>query len=276
MIGSVSLVVSDLDAQQAFYERAVGLRTVERTSDTASLGPEGGPVLLELTGRPQAPPRPTRSTGLFHFAILLPSRLELARSLPRLVHAGQGLTGASDHLVSEALYLRDPEDNGIEIYRDRPREEWPSEGGQLRMDTLPLDLDGVLAELDASPAEADGLPAATRTGHVHLQVADLAEAGAFYEGAIGLDVTVRSYPGALFLSRGGYHHHVGVNTWASAGAPAPPPGARGLDRFELVLAEEAELEAVAARLQAAGLPAERTAEGLLAADPSGNRVLVRT
>jgi catechol 2,3-dioxygenase len=276
MIGSVSLVVSDLDAQQAFYERAVGLRTLERTSDTASLGPEGGPVLLELTGRPQAPPRPTRSTGLFHFAILLPSRLELARSLPRLVHAGQGLTGASDHLVSEALYLRDPEDNGIEIYRDRPREEWPSEGGQLRMDTLPLDLDGVLAELDASPAEADGLPAATRTGHVHLQVADLAEAGAFYEGAIGLDVTVRSYPGALFLSRGGYHHHVGVNTWASAGAPAPPPGARGLDRFELVLAEEAELEAVAARLQAAGLPAERTAEGLLAADPSGNRVLVRT
>jgi catechol 2,3-dioxygenase len=276
MIGSVSLVVSDLDAQQAFYEGAVGLRTLERTSDTASLGPEGGPVLLELTGRPQAPPRPARSSGLFHFAILLPSRLELARALPRLVHAGQGLTGASDHLVSEAVYLRDPEDNGIEIYRDRPREEWPSEGGQLRMDTLPLDLDGVLAELDASPAEADGLPAATRIGHVHLQVADLAEAGAFYEGAIGLDVTVRSYPGALFLSRGGYHHHVGVNTWASAGAPAPPPGARGLDRFVLVLAEEAELEAVAARLQAAGLPAERTAEGLLAADPSGNRVLVRT
>jgi catechol 2,3-dioxygenase len=254
----------------------VGLHTLERSNDTALLGPEGGPVLLELAERPQAPPRPARSTGLFHFAILVPGRVELARSVTRLVRAGHGLTGASDHLVSEALYLRDPENNGIEIYRDRPRDAWPSDAGELRMDTLPLDLDGVLAELEAAPAEADGLPAGTSIGHMHLQVADVAEAGAFYEGALGLDVTVRSYPGALFLSHGGYHHHVGVNTWASAGAPAPPPGALGLDRFELVLADEAELDAVAERLDAAGLPAERTAEGLLAADPSGNRVLVRS
>ena len=275
MIGTVSLIVSDLDAQREFYERAVGLHTLERSDGTALLGPEGGPVLLELTGRPQAAPRPARSTGLFHFAILVPSRLELARALPRLAHAGWGLTGASDHLVSEALYLRDPEHNGIEIYRDRPRDEWPSDAGELRMDTLPLDLDGVLHELDAAPAEADGLPAGTRIGHMHLQVADIAEAGAFYEGALGLDVTVRTYPGALFLSHGGYHHDVGVNTWASAGAPAPPPGSLGLDRFELVLADEGELDAVAERLQAAGRAAERTGDGLLAADPSGNRVLVR-
>ncbi len=276
MIGTVSLLVSDLASQLEFYERAVGLHTLEHSEDAALLGPEGGPVLVELAERPQAPPRPARSTGLFHFAILVPGRLELARSLTRLVRAGQGLTGASDHLVSEALYLRDPENNGIEIYRDRPRDEWASEAGELRMDTLPLDVDGVLAELEAAPAEADGLPSGTRMGHVHLQVADVAEAANFYEGALGLDVTVRTYPGALFLSHGGYHHHVGVNAWASAGAPAPPPGALGLDRFELVLPDESELDAVAERLRTAGLPAERTPHGLLAADPSGNRVLVRT
>ena len=275
MIGAVSLTVSDLDAQQSFYERALGLRTLERSVDTAELGPEGGPVLLRLTGRPDAPPRPARSTGLFHFAVLVPSRLDLARSLPRLASAQQGLTGASDHLVSEALYLRDPEFNGIEIYRDRPRDQWPSVDGELRMDTLPLDLDGVLSELDGAPEEADGLPAGTRIGHVHLQVADIPEAAAFYEGALGLAVTARVFTDALFMSYGGYHHHVGVNTWASAGAPPPPPGALGLDRYELVLPDAAELDAVAARLEAAGVAVDQTPEGLLAADPSGNRVLIK-
>ena len=274
MIGTVALTVSDLDAQQDFYERALGLHALERTDDTVLMGPAGGPVLLRLSGRPQAPARPAHSTGLFHFAILVPDRVELARALPRLAHAGAGLTGASDHLVSEALYLRDPEGNGIEIYRDRPRDQWPSAAGQLRMDTLPLDLDDVLGELEGAPPAADGLAAGTRMGHVHLQVADIEEARAFYEDALGLDVTVGWLPSALFLSHDGYHHHVGVNTWASAGAPPPPPGALGLDRYELLLRDPAEIDAVAARLEAAAAPAERTPEGLLTADPSGNRVLV--
>jgi catechol 2,3-dioxygenase len=275
MIGTVRLNVSDLDGQQAFYERAIGLHSLERTDDLVRLGPEGGPALVELAGRPDAPPRPPRSTGLFHLAILVPNRLELARALPRLAQAGHGLTGASDHLVSEALYLRDPEGNGIEIYRDRPREKWPRDGDAPRMDTLPLDLDGVLGELDAATADGDGVPAATRIGHVHLQVADVAAAEAFYHGALGLDVTVRSYPGALFLSHGGYHHHVGVNTWASAGAPPPPTGALGLDWFELVMPQGQPLERAGERLRAAGAPAEPEDRGLLAADPSGNRVLLR-
>jgi catechol 2,3-dioxygenase len=274
MIGTVRLNVSDLDAQRDFYERAIGLHTLERTGDVVRLGPQGGPALVELASRPDAPPRPPRSTGLFHLAILVPSRLELARALPRLAQARHGLTGASDHLVSEALYLRDPEGNGIEIYRDRPREQWPRDGDAPRMDTLPLDLDGVLGELDAAASGTDGVPAATRIGHVHLQVADVAPAEAFYHGALGLDVTVRSYPGALFLSHGGYHHHVGVNTWASAGAPAPPMGALGLDWFELVMPDGQRLERVAERLREVGASAEPDDRGLLAADPSGNRVLL--
>ena len=275
MIGAVRLNVSDLDAQQAFYENAIGLPALERSGEAARLGPPGGPALVELVARPGAPPRPSRSTGLFHLAILVPDRLELARALARLARADRPLTGASDHLVSEALYLRDPEGNGIEIYRDRPRAEWSYDGGGVRMATLPLDLDGVLAELEGESAQADGLPAATRMGHVHLQVSDLGAAEAFYHEAVGLDVTVRSYPGALFLSRAGYHHHVGVNTWASAGAPPPPPGALGLDRFELVLADAGELDAARERLAAAGVAVEPGGDGgVLAPDPSGNRVLL--
>jgi catechol 2,3-dioxygenase len=175
--------------------------------------------------------------------------------------------------VSEALYLRDPEGNGIEIYHDRPRDQWGRDGGELRMATLPLDLEAVLGELDPGEEEPNGMPAATTMGHVHLQVADIPAAEGFYNGALGLDVMVRSYPGALFLAAGGYHHHLGVNTWQSQGAPAPPEGAVGLDRYELVLPDESERDAAAGRLGESGDP-QRLEEGVLATDPSGNRVLL--
>jgi catechol 2,3-dioxygenase len=272
-IGSVRLRVADIDALTTFYERVVGLRAVERDNGLARLGPEGGPPLVELESAPDAPAAPSFSTGLFHLAILVPDRAELARSLRRLAGAGGRLTGASDHLVSEALYLRDPEGNGIEIYRDRPREQWDhGSGGEVRMATLPLDLDAILAEAD-EPTEA--MPAGTTMGHVHLQVADIPAAEGFYNGALGLDVMVRSYPGALFLSAGGYHHHLGLNTWQSQGAPAPPDGALGLDRYELVLPGEAERDEVAQRLGETGDPV-RVEGGVLATDPSGNRVLLRS
>ncbi|MGI8597046.1 MAG: VOC family protein [Thermoleophilaceae bacterium] len=172
------------------------------------------------SSRSQAPPPPRWSSGLFHLALLVPSRAELARAVRRVTGAGGRFTGASDHLVSEALYLNDPEGNGIEIYRDRPREEWEHTGGEVRMSTLALDLDAVMAELPAGDGP-DGMPPGTVMGHVHLSVADLAETESFYADVLGFDVTVRSYPGALFLSAGGYHHHVGANTWTSAGVPAP-------------------------------------------------------
>jgi catechol 2,3-dioxygenase len=272
-MGPVRLTVADLDRARAFYARAVGLADLGTEGGIARLGPPGGPALVELEGRPDAPPRPHRSTGLFHLALLVPGRPELARALRRVIEAGASFTGASDHLVSEALYLDDPEGNGIEIYRDRPRDEWEYDGGELRMATLPLDLEAVLAEMPATPDE--GMPAGTRMGHVHLQVRDIPEAEAFYAGVLGFDPTVRGYPGALFVSAGGYHHHLGLNTWGTAGAPPPPPGARGLGRAEIVVPDAAELDRVEARLADAGGPPERGEEGVSAGDPSGNRLLVR-
>ena len=245
MIGRVRLRVAALDRARSYYAHVIGLRQLD-----GSLGADA--PLVELIGDPEAPPAPPGTTGLFHLALLVPDRPSLARAVQRVISAGERFVGASDHFVSEALYLRDPEGNGIEIYRDRPRSEWEHEpSGELRMGTVPLDVDAVMAELPGGPDP--GMPDRTVVGHVHLHVADLAAAEAFYAGDLGLDVTVRSYPGALFLSRCGYHHHIGLNTWQGEGAPAPPPGSRGLEDFELVLPDGPE-----GRFE----------------DPSGNRVVV--
>jgi catechol 2,3-dioxygenase len=273
-IGKVRLRVADLDDLTTFYERVVGLQAVERGGDVTRLGAAEGEPLIELVGAPDAAPAPSFSTGLFHLAILVPDRAELARSLQRAAGAGWRLTGASDHLVSEALYLQDPEGNGIEIYRDRPREEWRRNGDELAMATLPLDLESVLGETDPSEGRAGGMPGGTTMGHVHLQVADIPPAERFYNRALGLDVMVRSYPGALFLAAGGYHHHLGLNTWQSQGAPPPPEGSLGLDRYELVLPSAAERDSAADRLHDEGVDPQRLDEGVLATDPSGNHVLL--
>jgi catechol 2,3-dioxygenase len=249
MIGAVRLRVADLEGLRSYYETALGLRTLGRDGDVVRMGADT--PLLELVGDPDAPPAPPHSTGLFHFAILVPSRPELARAVRRVIDADEHFTGASDHFVSEALYLRDPEGNGIEIYRDRPREHWEREAtGEIRIGTVALDVAGVMSEL---PGDGDrGMPDGTIVGHVHLQVAELAHIEDFYVGDLGLDVTSRAAPGALFMSRDGYHHHVGVNTWASAGGSPPPEGSRGLEWFEMRHPER---------------------EGLLT-DPSGNRALL--
>ena len=251
-IGAVRLAVADLDRAVDFYERTIGLRGVDSVDGVARLGPEGGAPILELEPDPAAPPRPPGTTGLFHLAILVPSRADLAAALRRVGDAGWRFSGASDHLVSEALYLSDPEHNGIEIYRDRPRKEWDYDGDQVRMATIPLDVQSVLGDLgEVDPSAA--MPAATTMGHVHLNVSDLDSTEAFYAGDLGLDVTVRGYPGALFLAAGGYHHHIGANTWAGEGAPRPPAGALGLRWFEIVTPAGDEFEAT---------------------DPSGNSVRV--
>jgi catechol 2,3-dioxygenase len=271
-LGPVELIVGDLDGMATFYEQAIGLAPISRSSTDATLGSADGARLIELAGRPDAPLRPRHSTGLFHVAFLVPSRRELARSVRRVIDAGWNFTGASDHLVSEALYLDDPEGNGIEIYRDRPRDEWRYEGGQLAMATLPLDLDGVMAELDGDDAQA-GAPG-THIGHVHLQVSQIPPAESFYAGDLGLDVTTSRYPGALFMSAGGYHHHIGTNTWASANAPAARVGSRGLRRYTIVLPDAAELQRVGAQMRAAGHELEEVDGGVEAVDPSGNHALL--
>ncbi|HEY5317785.1 MAG TPA: VOC family protein [Solirubrobacteraceae bacterium] len=271
-VGAVRMTVADLARSRDFYERALGLRATEGDDGSLALGIEGEAPLIVLTGDASAPPRPRRTTGLFHLAILMPSRRDLAVALRRLVEARVPLDGASDHLVSEALYLHDPDGNGIEIYRDRPREEWPHVDGSLEMATLPLDLEDLVTELPPTTAKDAFAPAGTRMGHVHLEVSDLDQAEAFYAGVLGFDVMVKGYAGALFVSAGGYHHHIGLNTWQSLGGGSPPPGAIGLRAFDVVLPDADELERVLARVSEAGLEAEQSNGAVFLRDPSGNAV----
>jgi catechol 2,3-dioxygenase len=276
-LGNVELVVGDLDTQAAFYRDAIGLRELRRADGIAELGAAAGDgALVTLVERPDAPLRPRGTTGLFHLALLVPDRAELARSLNRVTATGHRFSGASDHLVSEALYLDDPEGNGIEIYRDRPREEWSSVNGQLQMATLPLDVQGVLAEAAAGDS-GDGMATDTRLGHMHLQVASIPAAEKFYVDVLGFEPTVRGYPGALFVSAGGYHHHLGLNTWAGEDAPPPPPGARGLSSFTIVLPDEAALQDALAAAADAGVEAVEDGAGRsVVTDPSGNRAVLTT
>jgi catechol 2,3-dioxygenase len=273
-MGSVRLNVSDLERSRGFYERALGLRSSELDDGAVALRTGESP-LIELRGDPSAPRLDRRAAGLYHLAILVPSRRDLAFALARLAEGRYRLDGASDHLVSEALYLSDPDGNGIEIYRDRPRDQWPRSGDTLQMSTLPLDLNDVLGELSTVAELQPTAPPGTRIGHVHLQVSDLREAETFYHGVLGFDVTVRGYPGALFVSAGGYHHHVGLNTWHSAGSGPPAPGSIGLRNFEVTLPDAGELEAVLDRVRSAGLDATPDGSGWLLRDPSGNGVLLR-
>jgi catechol 2,3-dioxygenase len=273
-VGPVDLAVADLSRAEQFYCEVLGFKRLGRADGTLTLAADGVTPLLILHERPGARPKPRRATGLYHFAILVPTRLHLARSLRRLAKTQWPLSGASDHLVSEALYLDDPDGNGIEIYRDRTRAEWPRSGGRIQMATDPLDFDGVLAELEHDDQPWDGLAPATTIGHVHLHVADLRAAEAFYHGVLGFDIITHYGGSALFVSAGGYHHHLGLNTWAGVGAPPPPPDAAGLRYFAVVLPDAAALEQVAARTRAAGIAAEQTDNGLLLRDPSQNGVVL--
>jgi catechol 2,3-dioxygenase len=274
-LGAVSLTVSDLDRSRAFYEQVLGLvPTLGAPNDgpLALTDTDGGPPLVVLHENRDAAPLDPRRSGLFHLAILVPSRVELARSLRRIADARWPLAGASDHLVSEALYLGDPDGNGIEIYRDRPRTQWPyDEAGTLRMDTLRLDLSELLGELDrdAGPDLAAGIAAGTRIGHVHLQISDLDAAERFYCGVLGFDATVRGYSGALFVSAGGYHHHLGLNTWRSLGAPGLSPGGIGLRSFEVLLPDSAALAQSLERVGAAGIDLEPVSGGPASIDAPG-------
>ena len=272
-IGMVALTVADLSRAQDFYVRALGMTVLDDSGVELVLG-AGSTPLLTLRGDPRARPRDRRQTGLFHFAVRVPTQADLARALVGLARARWPLSGASDHLVSEALYLDDPDGNGIEIYRDRPRERWgETDSGEVEMSTLPLDLDRLISSLGGDLPAAAALPAGTDMGHVHLQVADLAAVEPFYTDTLGFDVRARSYPGALFVAAGGYHHHVGLNVWNSRGAGAPGPRAVGLRWFERHAG--AGLDALLGRIEAAGLPVEDHDGGVLVRDPSANAVLLR-
>lgn len=277
-IGLAHLRVSDLPRALSFYCDRVGFREMRRDGATAILSASGSaPAHLVLEAAPNARPKPPRTTGLYHVAIRLPTRAALAAVIRRLAASGWRFQGAADHGVSEAFYLADPDGNGLELYADRPRERWTWDGGQVAMFTEALDVEGLLAE---APGADDGLidPGAD-IGHVHLSVSDLARAEAFYADLLGLDVTQRSYPGALFLAAGGYHHHLGTNTWAGPGAVPPPPDAVGLAAFELRLPDRGAWGALVERARAAGYapepaPSYGVADAVLLRDPDHNGVLI--
>lgn len=273
-MGPVSLTIRDVEQAVDFYARVLGLGVVERDAGTVAMG-VGDKALVELVAEPEAPRRPAGTTGLYHLAILVQDRRELGRSVRRLVAERWRLAGAADHLVSEAIYLSDPEGIGIEVYADRPREEWRYDGDEVRMATLPLDVRGLVEEVAERSGSGAGLAADARIGHVHLNVADLDDSERFYGALLGLDVTARGYPGALFMAADGYHHHVGLNVWQGRGAPRPPDGATGLRRFEAQLRDERALAATAERLRADGQAIEERGGALDVADPSGNRLRLR-
>jgi catechol 2,3-dioxygenase len=271
--GRVSLQVSDLSRSLRFYREVLGLRELERTERSVGLGAEGeGATLVELHEQPGAAPVPPRGRlGLYHFAILLPDRESLGRLVVHLAETGVR-AGASDHLVSEALYLQDPDGLGIEVYADRPRSAWRHRDGQLAMATDPLDLEDLARAAEGRWA---GMPAGTSIGHVHLHVADLERAEAFYHRGLGLEKVVWSYPGALFLSAGGYHHHLGVNTWAAGAAPPGPADARLL-YWELIVPHAGDARAALANLAASGIAIEDTPAGAVVRDLCGTAVRVAT
>jgi catechol 2,3-dioxygenase len=261
--GRVALRVTDLDRQVSFYRDVLGLDVRDRDDETVTLGTDTEP-LLELHHDPDAPDRAPAETGLYHVAFLFPSRGALGDALRR-VRERWRLTGASDHGVSEALYLTDPEDNGVELYRDRPRSEWPvSDDDRVEMGVESLDVDAIT---DLACGNA-GLPDETTVGHVHLEVSDLAAAESFYAETLGLNVRQRYADAALFLAAGGYHHHVGLNTWHNR---RDPPAGRGLHWFELLLPDESTLDAVETRLRDADVPVRRPEEcdGFEVDDPDG-------
>jgi catechol 2,3-dioxygenase len=266
-VGGVQLTISDLGRSIGFYETHLGLIVHRRDERTAWLG-AGGADLLVLS-QCETAPRVRGTTGLYHFAILVPTRADLARALRRLVATDTVMQGAADHGVSEALYLADPDGNGIEIYRDRPRAAWPYVAGQLRMGAESIDVEALL-EVRSGADDRAGLSPGTVIGHVHLHVSRLDDAERFYVGVLGFQLTQRYGPSAIFVAAGGYHHHIGLNTWAGVGAPPPPPGAIGLRHFTLRLPHTAAAEEVAARVRAAGIPIEPVDQGLLIRDPAGN------
>ena len=269
-LGAVELTVTDLDRSASFYEDAIGLRPHRREDGRAALG-AGGEDLLVLVEDPDARSA-GRHAGLYHFALLHPSRQELARAAARLARTGTPIQGASDHGISEAIYLPDPDGNGIELAADRPKEQWPDlsvmSGGPD-----PLDLGALLESVADEEPEQSVDPDAT-IGHIHLHVGDLQESTRFYVEVAGFEVMTH-LPSAVFVAAGGYHHHVGFNTWRGPGVPPALEGTVGLRHFTVVLRDDAELAALRERARAVGVEVEDSPEGALLRDPSGNALLFR-
>lgn len=266
-IGLVALSVADLNRSLRFYQNGLGLTLQRREGKTVYLGMGGADLLLlrEVRDGRSAP----KTTGLYHFALLVPTRYDLALIFWHLIRTHTPLSGFSDHAVSEAIYLTDPDGHGLEIYRDRPRDEWQYVDGKPKITVDPLDAEDLLAELGDEELGAITLPPGTTMGHIHLQVAHLAEAEQFYQQVLGFEVMARYGRTAVFLAAGDYHHHVALNTWAGVGVPLPPADAWRLLWYEV---QTADLAAIQQRLETAAIPFSLTDNTIHVADPSGNQI----
>lgn len=272
--GSFTLTVADLDRAVTFYSQTLGIPILSQTDRSASLGVDGKPlVVLNLNQGALRPPR--NSTGLYHVAILLPTRADLARLVTHLAQTKYPLTGYADHLVSEAFYLNDPDGNGIELYRDRPRNEWPRDGDLVHMENAPIDFDDFFADAEREGTSWAGMPSGTTLGHMHLKIGNDKEAEAFYTEVVGFSV-MAYYPSAVFVSAGGYHHHLGMNMWESRGGSAKPAGAVGLEEWSIVVPDADAANAAAERLSNAGALIERGDDYVLFADPWGTKARIVT
>lgn len=281
-IGNIHLQVSDLKQSHDFYSHLLGFRPIRQENGTVWLSASGLPpasiILTELSG---AWPKTRETTGLYHAAIRVPTRYDLARIFRRLIDENWPVDGLSDHLVSEGIYLTDPDGNGLEIYHDRPREEWPHRNNYIAMDTKPLNPKNLLAVLPEDVPVWEGLPPKTDIGHIHLRISDLARAEFFYQGVLGFEVTQRDYPGALFFAAGGYHHHIAVNVWAGENIPPSPHDAVGLISFAIHVPDEVTYNTLRDRLAAADIPAAEQSSpdyslSMLINDPDTNGIEIVT
>lgn len=271
-VGQVNLKVQNLERSLAFYKEVIGFKVLEQTDRSANLTADGKTVLLSIQQPNNIVPKQGRTTGLYHYALLMPKRSDLAKIVNHFVEIGLQF-GSSDHLVSEALYLSDPDGNGIEIYIDRDPSEWDWKNGEVAMTVDPLNFADLLA--GGKQQSWKGLPAGTVMGHIHLHVSELKKTEEFYIMGLGFEVVNRYGAQALFISDGKYHHHIGLNTWNGVGAPTPSPNSVGLESYTLMLPNEEKRNEIIAQLKNIGAPVTEENGSFVTSDPSGNRIYLQ-
>ncbi|MBG9544359.1 glyoxalase [Cytobacillus firmus] len=270
-VAQVNIKVQDLQRSLAFYKEVIGFKVLSKTDRTAELTADGKTALLRIEQPENAEPKMGRTTGLYHFALLLPKRSDLAKIVRHFVEIGLQF-GSSDHLVSEALYLSDPDGNGIEIYIDRSPSDWTWKNGEVMMTVDPLDFPDLISI--GQQQSWKGLPAGTVMGHIHLHVAELANTEKFYTEGLGFEAVCRYGTQALFISSGKYHHHIGLNTWNGVGAPQPSENSVGLQSFKLIFENEAAINQAVENLKKLGVAAAVENNKVITEDPSGNRIIL--
>jgi catechol 2,3-dioxygenase len=272
-LGYVTLQVKSIEKQRIFYQHTFGLHVLSESETVVTLSADHLHPLIVLRTGDDVILKPARTTGLYHLALLVPTRADLAHVIGHLIKQGVRFDGASDHLFSEAFYLTDPEGNGIEIYRDRPRDEWPrTASGELQAASNPIDFQGIMALQDAT-REWTGFPVGTTLGHIHLHVSDLKRADQFYIEGLGFEEITRFHDSALFMSVGGYHHHIATNLWQGNGASLPPVNATGLLEYSIVLSSIEEVQKLVEHLKEKGIEHSVEANACIVKDTNNVRMI---